>query len=332
MTPRDQVIHEIERLRRLAAAVHVAVKPAEATQEEVERFAAEAGVPVGDDLLAFWLAGESFVLMPRPYRRFDSTPFRYARRDWLGYEQEVRMYFGPQAGQVVHVRVPGTKVRGLVSIGSDGCGDDLYFVLRGGPRWVPGQVLHWDHETDEYGVVAEGLPAFLRASNDLVERDENRAFFSGDAVSRIFHFPGLDELRRQLDAGLSPDHAWRGGHENLLGTAVAKGRDDVFQELLERGADPDVALVEAALRMRFELAEVALRRGADPAARVSDGTTLLATAALAGRPRTVALLVRHGVRGRVGEEAYARLVAEVTASARLAERKKRQVLDALGAQ
>jgi len=294
MTPRDEVVHEMQRLRRLAAAVHVPIPPAEATRDEVEQFAREAGAPVGEELMEFWLAGESFVLKTSDTgpRSFEATPFRSAKRGWFGFEQQVTMHFGPQRGQTVNARIPGTKERGLLSLGSDGSGDELYLVLRDGPHGTARQVLQHDHETDEYGVVAEGLPALLRASNDRVERDLDAAFFRGDTVSRIFHFPGLDELRRQLDAGLSPNHARRGGAENLLGMALDKRRDDVFHALLERGADANVALAEAARRRRLELAEVVLKSGADPAVRVQEGETLLSWAAKGGRPRTVALLMR----------------------------------------
>ena len=81
MAPHDEVTHEIQRLRRLAAAVHMVIAPAEVTRDEVEQFAREARAPVGEDLVMFWLAGESFVLMT-PHtgpRRFEATPFRYAK-------------------------------------------------------------------------------------------------------------------------------------------------------------------------------------------------------------------------------------------------------------
>ena len=332
MTPGQELVRETERLRRLAAAAHVHYPPAEATREQVADFAREAGVAVGEDLLEFWVAGEGFVLMvPTPAPRpFEATPFRAARRAWFGYEQEVTTHFGPRTGQAIRVRVGGTGARGLVDIGSDGSGDELYLALAGGPAGKPGQVLHHDHETDTYTAVAENLPAFLKASNDFVESDPDRAFFRGDAVSRIFRFPGVDELHRQLDAGLSPDHVWRGGAENLLGEALDKRRDDVFAALLERGANRDVALAEALRRRRLDLAEGALKRGANPAAPADGGWPLLAWAARGGLPRATALLMRYGARDRLPAGEFARIVEEVSGSNQIDERKRRQVLEALG--
>ena len=337
MSPLEEVVREIERLRRLAASVHVRYPAAEATRAEVGQFFRDAGLPVRDDLVAYWLAGEGFVLMTPATgtTRFEATPFRFALRGWQGFEQEVRMHFGPQAGQVVTARARGSGERGLVLLGSDGSGDALYLALRdatlpGGAGARAGQVLHYDHELDTYAVVADGLAAFLRASNDLVERDPDRAFFYGDAVDRIFQFPGLEELHRQLDAGLSPDHARGTGPTPLLGEALDKKRDDVFNTLLDRGADVNTALVEACHRLRLDLAEAALGRGADPAVRLKDGRSLLASAALGRRPRTVALLTRHGARDRLPAGEFDRVVAEVRGSDRIDDRKRRQVLEALG--
>jgi ankyrin repeat protein len=239
------------------------------------------------------------------------------------------MHFGPQRGQTINANVGGTNEHGLLSLGSDGGGDRLYLVLRDGPHGTAGQVLHHDQETVAYTLVAEGLPAFLRASNDLVERDLNAAFYHGDTVGRIFRFPGLDELHRQLDAGLNPDDPYRDGSKSLFGMALDNRREDLFHALLKSGGDADVALREAAYRIRLELAEVALKRGANPVARGPDGRTLLAWAANARRPRTVALLMRYGARTRVGVEAFDQLVAEVCASTAIDDRKKRQLLEAL---
>ena len=332
MTPGQELAREIERLRRLAAAEHVHYPPAGATREQVADFAREAGVAVGEDLLEFWVAGEGFVLMvtaqaPRP---FESTPFRSARHGWFGYERDVTTHFGPQAGQTLRVRVGGTGARGLVNIGSDGSGDELYLALARGPAGKPGQVLHHDHETGAYAIVAESLPMFLKASNDFVESNPDRAFFRGNAVTRIFHFPGVDELHRQLDAGLSPDHVWRYGAENLLGEALDKRRDDVFAALLERGANHDVALAEAIRHRRLDLAEVVLKRGANPAAPAAGGRPLLAWAAAGGLPRATALLMRYGARERLPPGEFERIVAEVAGSDQIKERKRREVLEALG--
>lgn len=331
MTPREQVVFEIARLRRVAASVHVNFPPAEATWEQVARFARDAGVTVGDDLSEFSRAGEGFVLMTPATGRtvFVATPFQSAAREWFGYDREVTMHLGPKAGQVVNVHVTGSGAGGLVSLGTDGSGDGLDLALRDGPHARAGEVVYFDHELDTRTLVARNLAALLRASNDMIEADVDRAFFYGDAVSRIFHFPGTDELRRQLDAGLSPDHAWHYGAYNLLGESLDRRRDDVFLALLERGADLNVALTESAQHRRLDLAELALQRGADPGVRLKDGPTLLAWAALGSRPRTVALLMRFGARRRLGEEAFTRIVEEVRASAKIADRKKRDVLEAL---
>ena len=101
MTPKDQVLSELDRLRRLAAASHVFYPHAEATRAEVEQFVRAAGAPVGPDLVEFWLAGEGFVIMaPAPSPRpFEVTPSASAKRTWFGYEREVHMQFGPQKGR-----------------------------------------------------------------------------------------------------------------------------------------------------------------------------------------------------------------------------------------
>jgi hypothetical protein len=334
VTPARQVIHEIDRLKRLAASVHVVYAPAEATREQVERFVRDEGLSPGEVLIEYWLAPESFVLMTPATGNtvFESTAFQYAVRNWLGYETEMQMRFGPQAGQSVAVRVPGTTERGLIPVGSDCGGDELYLVLRPGPFAPAGHVLHWDHETDQYTTVADSLPALLKASNDLVERDIDLAFFGGDVVERIFQFPDVEELRRQLGAGLSPDHTWQvtGEPRTLLGEALQRKRDDVFAALLDRGADVDDALVAACQASRLELAEAVLRRGANPGVRLGGGQSLLEWAALSRRPRTVALLVRSGARDRLPPAELQRVAGQVRSSAQIDERKRAQILDALG--
>lgn len=189
-----------------------------------------------------------------------------------------------------------------------------------------------DHETNDYRIVADDLPALLKASNDLVERDIDRAFFFGDVVKRIFQFPGVGELHRQLDAGLSPDHTWNvvGESQTLLAEAVDKKRGDVFAALLERGADPTVALLAACRGFRLDLAEAVLRRGADPAVRLTDGQPLLQWATLSRRPRTVALLMRFGAQDRLPKGEFERIVEHVRSSDRIEERKRKQILEALG--
>ena len=159
-------------------------------------------------------------------------------------------------------------------------------------------------------------------------RDPTFVFFHGDETGKIFRFPGTDELIRQLDAGLSPDA--RRGTGNLVGDALSRRRDDVFRVLVERGAERADALAKACVQLRLNLAKWLLAAGADPAARGLDGQTILVTSALAGRPRTVALLMRFGARTRLPPGEFDRLVAEVRDSYKLADRKKRDVLQALG--
>ena len=168
MTPTQETIHQIDRLRRLAASVYVQLPPPSAARAEVEQFAREVGA--GDELVAFWLAGESFVLMIEAAgpRRFDSTPFEYVRRDWFGYERDVEMRIGPRRGETVHARVAGTGAKRVISLASDGSGDELHLQLRDGPDGRAGQVVWHNHDPGADTVVSQSLPELLRMSNDLV--------------------------------------------------------------------------------------------------------------------------------------------------------------------
>ena len=330
MTARQQVLLEIERLKRLAAASHLPVPAAELSPADVEQVTRDIGIPLDCGLTDLWLAGETFVVVtavPRVTRSYSHPP-SIARRDWHGQEQDVTSQYVRRPPRPVTVRTPGTSERGAVSFASDGSGDEMDLLVRDGRRGRAVQFVWHDHETGKDTVVADGLAALLQTSNDLVERDPTFAFFHGDETGKIFRFPGTNELIRQLDAGLSPDA--RRGTGNLVGDALSRRRDDLFRVLVERGADKADALAQACMQLRLDLAEWLLAAGADPAARSLDGQTILAASALAGRPRTVALLMRFGARTRLPPADFDRLVAEVRDSYKLADREKRDVLQALG--
>jgi hypothetical protein len=127
----------------------------------------------------------------------------------------------------------------MMEMGTDFSGDLVFLVVTACSHGPPGSVLHHDHETDVYSRCADTLAQFLKISNDLVEADPDRAFFQGDHVLRVFQFPGTAELVRQLDAGLDVNHSRSAtGGETLLEEASRRGRLDLVEVLLARGANP----------------------------------------------------------------------------------------------
>ncbi|MBL8177575.1 MAG: ankyrin repeat domain-containing protein [Bryobacterales bacterium] len=86
------------------------------------------------------------------------------------------------------------------------------------------------------------------------------------AASRM---PCRDTLRKiaalLLDAGADPNAVTKGWSHQLNATyfAAASGHLQMFELLLERGADPTLALPSAAWRKEMDFAEAALRHGAD---------------------------------------------------------------------
>lgn len=112
------------------------------------------------------------------------------------------------------------------------------------------------------------------------------------------------------------------GRETALGAAARDGNLGAMRDLLDGGADPNVAdaggnrwppMIHAVHKQQLEAARLLLEYGADPDSAAPGGHTALMMAAAGGAPAMVALLLESGADAhRVGPAGITALSEAVT--------------------
>lgn len=128
--------------------------------------------------------------------------------------------------------------------------------------------------------------------------DANATDADGNSLLMLAVKEGHGDIARALvDAGAQVDARNRYGDTPLM-LAALKGNKDLTLYLLDKGAALKqtgwAPLLYASYNGHAEIAEILLRRGADPNERAPNGTTPLMLAAKSGSAELVDVLLRHG--------------------------------------
>ncbi len=97
----------------------------------------------------------------------------------------------------------------------NGYSTSVYFDARPSPGGKHGQIIVYQHDPDAIYYVAEDVVEFVKKSNDLLENNLTQLLFVSDNYERICRMTGLDELQRQLAAGLDTEKRKTGGIKPL---------------------------------------------------------------------------------------------------------------------
>lgn len=148
----------------------------------------------------------------------------------------------------------------------------------------------------------KALAPYLRGEKTLEEMFRQRAQEEADkkVIAAAKEFTGVDELRKALDAGGSPNAVDAGGYSALLWAATRHDPGEV-ELLVKRGADIDfqneksknyTPLMAAASRGNTPIVETLLKLGADATLKNAEGKDACEIALQQGQPTAASLIAQ----------------------------------------
>lgn len=241
---RPELLAEIAKLKAFYAAIEMPFRPTPgATEEMIAGVESKVGMHFDADLRAFWKYSNGtrdtwFAILSDELTGCSFSSIENAMKDldWCGSEAAMAQWKDDRPSDrriksgFLHRRLwfPIAEFNNFST--------SLYFDADPSPDGRYGQIIVYQHDPDAVYYVADSFIEMFQKSNDLMASNITQLFFLEDEFERICHMKGVEELERQLKAGL---HVDKPNWENLplRAKAIKCGRKDIV-EFLDRRKSP----------------------------------------------------------------------------------------------